>query len=164
TEAANFGSSYRSTGVDLQPTTDVGGGYNVGWTSAGEWLKYSVNINSAGLYTLSVRVASVAAGGTFHIEFDDVDKTGPWILPNTGGWQTWQTLNLSNVVLDAGQHVMKLVFDSNDAASTVGNYNYIQATRTLSNNPPSVSLSAPPDSAIFSSPASITVSALAGDV
>src|SRR5690242_17504633 len=43
-EAANLGGQYRPTeGVDIQATSDTGGGFNVGWTKAGEWLRYAVN-------------------------------------------------------------------------------------------------------------------------
>src|SRR5258708_5262982 len=38
TTAVNEGGAFRNTGVDIEPTLDVGGGYNVGWTHAGEWL------------------------------------------------------------------------------------------------------------------------------
>ena len=75
TTAANTGGVYRSNAVDIQATTDTGGGYLVGWTKAGEWLKYTVNVVAAGTYTLDVRVASKGAGGTFHIEVNGVDKT-----------------------------------------------------------------------------------------
>jgi hypothetical protein len=33
-----------NTAVDVQVTTDAGGGCNVGWTAAGEWLEYDVNV------------------------------------------------------------------------------------------------------------------------
>src|SRR5947207_1425625 len=46
-DAANLGGRFRATGVDIQPTTDAGAGYNVGWTRPGEWLKYSVDIAAA---------------------------------------------------------------------------------------------------------------------
>src|SRR5262249_20842128 len=41
--AGNKGGAYRATDVDIAATTDVDGGYYVGWTPAGEWLKYTVN-------------------------------------------------------------------------------------------------------------------------
>src|SRR5439155_1587484 len=59
-ESANYGGAYRtSEGVDIQGTSDTGGGYNVGWMAPGEWLKYSVNFSASGLYTLSGRIATV---------------------------------------------------------------------------------------------------------
>ncbi len=57
------------------------GGYDVGWISAGEWLAYSVNVKAAGSYVLEARVASPSEGGTFHVEFDGVNVTGPLTIP-----------------------------------------------------------------------------------
>ena len=59
-DAANQGGQYRTTAVDIEATTDSGGGYNVGWFDAGEWLEYTVNVPSAGDYTLTARVATNA--------------------------------------------------------------------------------------------------------
>lgn len=65
-ESANLGGAFRPTeGVDLESTTDTGGGHNIGWVRAGEWLKYSVNVAASGTYVLSLRVASAVSGGTF---------------------------------------------------------------------------------------------------
>ena len=33
----------------------------MGWTSNGEWLKYTINVATAGAYNVSLRVASPAA-------------------------------------------------------------------------------------------------------
>src|SRR5262249_1883469 len=53
TTPGNTGGVYRVTeDVDIQATTDTGGGYNVGWTKAGEWLKYTVNVAATGRYLL----------------------------------------------------------------------------------------------------------------
>ena len=84
TTAGNSGGQYRATDVDIESTSDVGGGYSVGWAFAGEWLAYTVNVATAGTYDLEVRVASAGAGGTFHIEVNGVDRTGPLTVPNTG--------------------------------------------------------------------------------
>lgn len=72
----NSGGQFRATDVDLEATSDDGGGYNVGWVSAGEWLNYTVNVASGGNYTVAVRVASPGAGGSFHVEVDGRDVTG----------------------------------------------------------------------------------------
>src|SRR5436309_5183726 len=91
TTAGNTGGVYRSNNVDIQATTDAGGGYNVGWVKATEWLKFTVNVATAGTYSIDVRVASSGAGGSFHIEVNGVDKTGPVTIPNTARWQTRTT-------------------------------------------------------------------------
>jgi hypothetical protein len=72
-----------------------------------------------------VRVASPASGGTFHIEVNGVDKTGPLTVPNTGGWQTWSTVRKAGVSLSAGSQVWRVVMDKAGASGAVGNFNYI---------------------------------------
>ena len=62
--AGNNGGVYRpAENVDIESTTDTGGGFNVGWVAATEWLEYTVNVQTAGTYTLESRVASNGVGG-----------------------------------------------------------------------------------------------------
>jgi len=126
--ATNSGGQYRSTGVDVEATSDSGGGYDVGWTFAGEWLNYSVSVATAGTYDVDVRVASGGAGGTFHIEVNGVNKTGPLAVPNTGGWQTWTTIRKSGVSLSAGVQVWRVVMDTNGITTAVGNFNWLRVS------------------------------------
>jgi hypothetical protein len=127
TTAGNTGGAYRSTDVDLGPTTDVGGGYYVGWTRAGEWLKYSVDVTQSGTYTLDVRIASRGTGASFHVEVDGSNVTGPMIVPDTGGWQAWQTITKTGISLTAGTRVVRVVFDKRAVENQgVGNYNYLR--------------------------------------
>ncbi len=119
-ETANQGGQYRTAdGVDIEVTTDTGGGYNVGWTRTDEWMEYTVNVASTGTYTLTERVASGAATGSFRVEFNGVDKTGIVAVPNTGGWQTWANLS-QTVSLSAGQQIMRIYWLGNDT-----NLNYV---------------------------------------
>ena len=128
--AGNSGGKYRTTeNVDIESTNDGGsGGFDVGWVSAGEWLNYTVDVASAGNYDIEVRVASAGAGGTFHIEVNGVDKTGPLTVPNTGGWQTWTTIRPPTVALSAGPQVWRVVMDNSGSTGAVGNFNYINVT------------------------------------
>ena len=127
TTSGNTGGQHRTTGVDIGATTDAGGGHNVGWTAAGEWLNYTVNVATAGVYDVEVRVASGGAGGAFHIEVNGVDKTGRLTVPNTGGWQTWTTVRKTGVSLSGGAQVWRLVMETNGASTgAVGNFNYIR--------------------------------------
>jgi hypothetical protein len=68
--------------VDIETTGDSGGGYNIAWIAAGEWLKYSVNVGTSGTYMLTARVASPASGGRLHVEFNGTNKTGAMAVPN----------------------------------------------------------------------------------
>lgn len=125
--AGNFGYQYRYTDVDIAATGDPAGpGYFVGWAHAGEWLKYTVEVTQTDTYNIEARVAGdFNLGGTFHIEIDGVDVTGPMQIPNSNAWQT---ITKPNVTLNAGQHVMRIVLDVNHAQVAVGNFNYIRIT------------------------------------
>jgi hypothetical protein len=125
TTAGNSGNVYRYNGVDIQKTADTGGGYNVAWIKAGEWLKYTVNVTKAGSYAIDVRAASQGNGGTFHLEVDGVNVTGALNIPNTGAWQKWTTITKTGVTLVAGQHVVLVVMDANGTGGSVGNINWI---------------------------------------
>ena len=131
---ANNGGAYRSTSVDIEPTSDTGGGYNVGWIAGGEWLKFTVNVATAGNYTLEVRVASRGAGGTLRVEANGIDKTGPIAVPDTGGWQSWRTVS-KPVTLAAGTQVLRVVFAAN-ASGTVGNFNYLRLSAASTGGTP----------------------------
>jgi subtilisin family serine protease len=132
--AGNTGGEYRATDVDIEATSDTGGGYNVGWMDAGEWLQYTVSVAAAGTYTLEARVASVADGATFHIEMNGVDITGPLTIPNSGGWQDWQTLT-TTVMLEAGVQPLRIVLDSSAWSGVVGNFNYLRLWQSEVNTP-----------------------------
>ena len=127
-EATNLGGAYRTDeGVDLQPCSE--GGFNVGWQRQGEWIEYTVNVQTSGDYDVSARVASETTGGIFHLEFAEGPgpdtSTGTFIAPVTGGWQTWTTAT-STVTLTAGEQVMRFVNDG--SASSEYNLNWFQFT------------------------------------
>ncbi|MGH7213815.1 MAG: carbohydrate-binding protein [Tepidisphaeraceae bacterium] len=130
-EATNFGGAFRTTeGVDIQATGDAGGGQNVGWVAPGEWLEYTVNVGQAGAYNFEARVASFGAGGTFHVEFAGVDKTGAMSVGSTGAWQSYSTLAKNGLALDAGVQVMRVSFDTGGPNWWVGNFNWFRLTGT----------------------------------
>ncbi len=132
TTGGNAGGVLRATDVDLEAAS--GGGYNVGWVDAGEWLAYTVNVSSAGTYAAQFRVASLGRGGTFHLEMNGANVTGTLTVPDTGGWQSWQTLT-ATVTLGAGTQVARVVFDS-PGAYAVGNLDRIQFTSGGTPPPP----------------------------
>jgi hypothetical protein len=160
TSAGNTGNAYRTDDVDIEPTTDNGGGYNVGWIAQGEWLEYTVNVTE-GTYTLDVRVASENTGTSFHIEMDGVNISGPISIPNTGGWQSFQTVSIPNITLTGGQKTMRIAMDA-----SWFNINYVAFTTTTTtpNVPPTVSITGPASNTSFTAPASVTITANAADV
>jgi PKD repeat protein len=110
-EAANLGVPFRSAeGVDIEASNDPGGGYNIGWIEDGEWVEYTINVPSDGMYSVIPRIASVPGGGSLHIEFNGIDLTGNINVPITGGWQFWQSLFIPDIYLNAGEQVMHVGF------------------------------------------------------
>jgi endo-1,4-beta-D-glucanase Y len=157
----NDGGAFRSDDVDIEATTDAGGGYNIGYTAAGEWLEYTVNVTTAGKYDFAVRVAAEAAGKSMHIAMDGVNITGAIAIPNTGGWQVWQTVTVPNISLTAGTKIMKVAMDTDGF-----NLNYVHVTASTTtpvNVAPTVLLTAPANNATYTAPASITLTANAAD-
>ncbi|MFD0631934.1 carbohydrate-binding protein [Catenulispora yoronensis] len=113
TSVNGSGNSYRSDGVDLEATSDTGGGSNVGWTSGGQWFHYTVNVATTGTYTVSLRVAAPSAvTGALHLaNASGTNLSGAVNLPQTGGWQTWTTVT-TTVTLPAGNQVLTLAEDA----------------------------------------------------
>lgn len=107
--SGNSGGGLRNTDVDIEASSE--GGYNVGWIGAGEWLRFTVNVASAGSYVLRLRVASPDGGGTMHVNAGSTPLTGSVAVPRTGGWQTWTTVTVP-VNLAAGTQSLTTVFDS----------------------------------------------------
>jgi hypothetical protein len=126
TVAGNSGGEYRAEDVDIQTVTDVSGLFNVGWTKAGEWLQYTVNVGTTGSYRIEARVANSGAGGRFHVNVDGQDRTGAMTVPNTGGWQNWQTISSVAIPLNAGQRVIRVVFDAVSSTGSVANINWFR--------------------------------------
>ena len=104
TTAGNTGGVYKTDNVDIEATQDVGGGYNVGWIEATEWLAYNnLVIPSTGSYTINMRVAS-QGGGTASVDLNAGSIVlGSFAIPATGGWQNWATVS-KTVTLNAGTY------------------------------------------------------------
>ncbi len=107
----NNGWIYRNDGVDIEACSDqTTNGYNIGWIESGEWLKFSVNIEHAGTYKVKLRIAAQNSGGMIHLLLDDTPLTNLIDVPVTGGWQSWQTLQISDIELPAGKHELVIKF------------------------------------------------------
>jgi hypothetical protein len=105
--------SYRTDGIDLEATSDTGGGYDLGWTAAGQWFKYTVNVATAGTYTVSLRLASPSGvtDGLHIANSAGTNLSGAINVPNTGGWQTWATAT-ATVTLPAGAQTLTIDQDN----------------------------------------------------
>ena len=125
--ASNTHLAFRNEGVDIEACTDVNGGFNLAGIQSGEWTNYSINVLQQGFYDFNFRVAATSGGKSFHIEINGVDVSGSIAVPNTAGWQAWQTVNVPSVQLNAGTQNLRLVMDSE-----LFNVNYIEVIDLLS--------------------------------
>lgn len=129
----NAGGAYRTTDVDIAATTDNGiADYYVGWTAAGEWLDYTVNIPQAGSYTFTYRVATPYSGAS--ITMNVVGVAGINLVtavPLTGGWERWSNAVSAPVNLPAGKHVIRLTLSGGfniNSANVTANSTSISGT------------------------------------
>jgi len=109
TTPGNAGGLFRQTDVDIEACSS--GGYDIGWTAAGEWLNYAVTAPTAGSYTVQLRVSS-PGGASLHVGFNGPSNVWKTVsVPATGGWQSWTTVSVS-ATLGAGAQTMTLLFDT----------------------------------------------------
>lgn len=81
-------------GIQRETTSDTGGGMNIGYIESGDYTTYQSSIETTGTYDVSFRIASNSQGGTINI-LSDQTVIGVVDIPNTGGWQSWNTINTS---------------------------------------------------------------------
>jgi endoglucanase len=103
-EAEDYSNQY---GILTEPTSDAGGGKDVGYQDDNDWMDYSVNLSSSGTYSMNFRVASLFGGAQFQVKASDGTVLTTVTVPNTGSFQTWQTVSAS-VTLPAGQQTLRI--------------------------------------------------------
>jgi len=113
------GADYRNDQVDIESTTDEGGGFNIGYTEATEWLEYSVTLEQ-GTYTVNTRVASETGGGQYSLSINE-HSIGTDSVASTGGWQVFVTQNIQSFTVNGGEHTLRI-----DISSGSFNLNWIQ--------------------------------------
>ena len=138
TSPANEGGEYRpGEGVDIEETSDEGGGYHVGYIITSEWLAYEVNVTEPGMYAVNFRVAGL--GGTLEAVVGEgtpgAVTTGNVTIPSTGDFQTWRTVTApETVTLAAGPNVLRL----NVVNSDLMNLNYVEFSKFGTTSTPSL--------------------------
>ena len=123
--ANNEGNQFRTTeGVDIEICGE--GGFNVGWTSPGEWLSYTVDIDSTMYYDLNLR-AAVNTASRINVTFSNGNiSSGDISLAATGGWQAWKTFTKKGIPLNKGIQEMRF-----EIVTEGCNLNYIQLSRAF---------------------------------
>lgn len=126
-DAANMiqASSFNSlSGLQTEPSADVTGGYDLGYSSGGSYATFQ-NVNLANGFTnVIARLAGEGSGGIleFHVDSPAGPMIGSVAIPTTGGWQLWQTAT-GAVTGGSGVHHLFARFNG---YSGVGNLNWFQ--------------------------------------
>lgn len=121
--------TYRNDDVAIEAGAD--GGYSIVSLEADEWLRYSNIRGSGGLYSITARVASEGSGGAFHLEINGGNVTGTVSVPDTGGGQTWTTLDAGTCMVGGGANTIRLV-----STGTGFNLDWIRFTPATATPPP----------------------------
>ncbi|QSB28942.1 glycosyl hydrolase family 18 protein [Flavobacterium sp. CLA17] len=119
--------SYSSmSGVQTEATTDTGGGLNVGYADTGDWMAYyNVNFPTSGSYVIEYRVASAVSGARISSDLSaGTIQLGAVNVPNTGGWQNWQTVT-QTVNVNAGTYNFGIYIQSSGV-----NLNWFRITKS----------------------------------
>ena len=78
----------------------------------GEWLDYTVEVASSGVYSLALRYASdnSAGGGPLLLELDGHPVSAELRVSSSGNWAVFRTATFNGIELTAGVHVLRLNF------------------------------------------------------
>ncbi|GIF18078.1 hypothetical protein BJ973_008957 [Actinoplanes tereljensis] len=104
-------------GIQSQDTEDEGGGQNVGWIAAGDYLRFdNIVFGEVPATKLDVRVASDADSGRMDVRLDSPtgDPVGTLRVTKTGGWQNWRTDEVTLTTPITGAHTVYFTFDRED--------------------------------------------------
>ena len=74
----------------------------------GEWLAYTINVTTAGNYDWGISASTPYSGGSYYLQVDGQNMTGPVAMPNTGGWDNFQWVAAPTVYLTQGQHLLRV--------------------------------------------------------
>jgi len=124
-QAENFSSM---SGIQTEGTTDTGGGLNVGYADTGDWMAYfNINFPTSGNYIIEYRVASAVSGARLSSDLNAGSiQLGAVNVPNTGGWQNWQTVS-QTVNVNAGTYNFGIYIQNSGV-----NLNWFRITKSAS--------------------------------
>lgn len=120
----------KMSGIQTQPTTDAGGGRNVGWLNPGDWMDYPVSVATAGTYTVNFRIATPYSNVHFQLRSSTGAVLATLSPGPSGGPQLWKTVS-AVISLPAGYQTLRLYA----AAGNWWNINWMQFTSGATGQP-----------------------------
>ncbi|MBA2325638.1 MAG: ThuA domain-containing protein, partial [Actinobacteria bacterium] len=100
----------QNQGVQLEGTTDEGGGQNIGFIENGDYISFKP-MNLLNIDSLVYRAASGGGGGTIevHVDSPSGELISTATITPTGGWQTWDSFEAA-ITNPGGTHELFFVF------------------------------------------------------
>ena len=109
-DTKNQGGEYREDRVDIVKKDD---GFAVGYTQKGEWLEYTVNVQTGGKLPFELSYASGMDNTGVRLFMDDEAITDTLALTGTGDFDTYGTFKgTTTKELTEGEHVLKVLVTS----------------------------------------------------
>jgi endoglucanase Acf2 len=120
--AGNSGGAYRpAENVDIEATASASNGYDVTSIDPGEWLEFTVNVTTSGIYALALRAAKADTGSATVLVSSAADSSRTVTLPSTGNAQVFTTTS-TQLELWTGTQVIRV-----QAVSGSFNFDYLEA-------------------------------------
>lgn len=112
--ASNEGGAYRTdTGVDIK---QIANGNAVGWMTAGEWLEYTIYVESEGDYDVTIRSGAVGTGRTFTLSQCGTVLLENFQVPQVNAWGEFKTLPAGKLHLKPGYQKIRVTLGATDYA------------------------------------------------
>ena len=106
------GNTYRADMGDFTSSmVTIEGGGNLGYLDNGEWYIYTIDVEQAGTYEVTVNLGGGSGDGWYHFEVDGVRACDNFMVPNTGGWGNFADYKVT-IELPEGSHKLKFYADA----------------------------------------------------
>jgi len=114
TSLGNNGDFRTDENVDVISVNQEGA--TISWTTAGEWIEYTIDVENAGIYDLSFRYATgnASGGGPFYFEIEGKKVSPNITVSNSGNWNVWSTKNTTGIEFTEGVHVLRLFIENGE--------------------------------------------------
>lgn len=105
----------------------------LGWTSPGEWIKYTIDVKKTGRYHLGIQYTA-HEDGQISISINDKDVTGPLHIVSTYdqrdtvAWRQWHHWNYLDHIAEIGLQKGRQVLTLHTVANGQMNYDYLNFT------------------------------------
>ncbi len=108
TTEGNLGGEYRTDDVDIEARATASNGYVVTHFKGNEWMQYTFQVDSAGIYTFNL----IAANPNQDSSIVDVEINGvkyeKFLVTRTFNWDVFLPSSLPGIMLNEGENVVKI--------------------------------------------------------